>query len=40
MLSDADSAAIDEGLALANAAGRRYRPHMQAYQPVDEVGSA
>ena len=31
MLSDADSAAIDEGLALANAAGRRYRPHLQAY---------
>jgi 2-polyprenyl-6-methoxyphenol hydroxylase-like FAD-dependent oxidoreductase len=31
MLGEADRAAVDEGLALANAAARRYRPHVQAY---------
>jgi len=31
MLGEADAAALDRGLALAAAAGERYRPHLQAY---------
>jgi NADPH-dependent dioxygenase len=39
MLGEADSGAVEEGLALASAAAERYRPHVQAYVVVRNARS-